>query len=123
MTGPSAEPAAREALMSGLSHELSLMLPLVEGLSGLVMDHAVQADAAERPRILAQAQAVDDLGQRLQALVRLTHAIGEGAVAHAAVDEIMLADLATRLRAALSGQAVVPHLAAAASGDLMLFEP
>lgn len=123
MTAVAARPVPGGTLLSGVSHELALMLPMVEGLSALVMDHAVQADAAQRPRILAEAQAVDDLGQRLQALVRLTQAVAEGEAPDAAVDAILLADLATRLRSALRGETVPPHIAAAASGDLMLFEP
>lgn len=123
MPAVSSEPVPREALLSGLSHELALMVPLVEGLSGLVMDHAVQADAADRPRILVQAQAVDDLGQRLQALVQLTQAVAKGAAPDTAVDDVPLTALATRLRSALRGDPGTPAPAATSTGDLTLFEP
>lgn len=121
--GPAPMAAAEErSLLSGLSQELALMVPIVEGLSGLVMDHAIQADAAARPRILAQAQAVDDLNQRLQALVDLTRAVAAGTAPEAALDAVRLADVAARLRLASAGERSQPATPARGSGDLMLFD-
>jgi hypothetical protein len=116
-------PSQTPSLLSALADELALTLPVVEGLSALVVEHAIQADALHRPRILIQAQAVDDLSQRLVALRDLTEALSHGAKVEAALDTVSLAEMAARLRLAVNGTAsnTMP-VASATHGDLMLFD-
>ena len=115
MTSP-----ATPAMLSGLAEELAAMMPLVEGLSGLVLDHAIKADAHDRARILTQAQAVDDLGQRLEALRDLMAALSRGMPVDAALHAMPLAEVAARLRAAALGARTTPD-DDPGRGDLVLF--
>jgi anaerobic glycerol-3-phosphate dehydrogenase len=114
-------PAQIPSLLSGLADELALMIPMVEALADLVKDHAVKADAIDRPRILNQGQSVDDLSQRLAALRTLAEALSDGARIETALDTMPLADLAARLSLAIG---TLPTLSPAlvAHGDLMLFD-
>lgn len=114
-------PAQTPSLLSGLADELALMIPMVEGLADLVKDHAIQADAIDRPRILNQGQAVDDLSQRLAALRELAEALSDGARVETALDTMPLADLAARLGLAI-GTSPTHAPTLVAHGDLMLFD-
>ncbi|MCS6627087.1 hypothetical protein N0B44_29655 [Roseibacterium beibuensis] len=113
-------PNPTPALLSGLADELSLMIPVVEGLSALVFDHALNVGPGDRPGVLTQAQAVDDLSQRLEALRDLVGALSRGVEAGAALDAMPLAAVADRLRAAAIGGGPVPA-GGTDAGDLLLF--
>lgn len=108
-------------LLSGLADELASMIPVVAGLSALVFDHAIKAPAEDRPRILTQAQAVDDLGQRLDALSNLATALSRGVPVNAALDALPLAEVAGRLRIAALGLRPATDNDPA-SGELVLFD-
>lgn len=113
-------PSQTLALFAGLSAELRTMMETVEGLSGLVTEHAWQASPERRHGVLIQAQAVDDLSQTLDSLRVLVSALSTGAPMEDALASIPLAALANRLQvAALS----VPSEAEPPSrpGDLLLF--
>jgi hypothetical protein len=113
-------PTPTPALLSGLSDELSSMIPLVEGLSALVFDHAIKAAPEDRPQILTQAQAVDDLAQRLEALRDLAAALSRGVPVDAALDAMRLAEVAGRLRiATLGGETIQAN--GPPAGELVLF--
>ena len=113
-------PNPTPALLSGLADELSSMIPVVEGLSALVFDHALKANAEDRSRILTQAQAVDDLSQRLEALRGLASALSRGADIQTALDALPLESMAARLRAAGVGGGPARDDGPDA-GDLLLF--
>lgn len=108
------------AILAGLADELTAMIPVVEGLSALVFDHALKAEPEDRPRVLTQAQAVDDLTQRLEALRDLTGAMSRGVGAEAALEAMRLADMAARLRTAARGDESGIARGANA-GELLLF--
>lgn len=109
-------------LLTGIARELALMVPMVEDLSGLVKDHAIGADARDRPRILAQAQSVDDLTQRLQALIGVARAVAAGAGPASALEAVSLSDMQRRLQGALASADEPAPSTGAPSGDLMLFD-
>ncbi|MFN7108958.1 MAG: hypothetical protein ACK4MY_12100, partial [Brevundimonas sp.] len=67
---------------------------------------------------LTQAQALDALTQRLEALSGVLRMLGGGASPSEAVSRLSLADMAGRLRPA-AGEA--PSAPSADAGDLMLF--
>jgi hypothetical protein len=108
------------ALLSGFADELSSMIPVVEGLSALVFDYALKAEPDDRPRVLTQAQSVDDLTQRLEALRDLTEAVSRGVAVDAALDALRLADVAGRLRIAMVGAETARDQSPPA-GELVLF--
>lgn len=114
-------PAQNAALLRALSRELADMTRTVEGLEDLVLAHARLAAPADRADVLVQAQGVDSLGQRLQALRQLTECLADGRPVESVLDAIPLADMADQLRRALGREAgdVMPR---AAAGDLALFD-
>jgi len=109
--------ASSTALLSALSTELAAMVATVESLSRMAADHVRQSRGEARVRALVDAQAIDDLGQRLSALSDVTGAMADGEDIAAAVSGIRLTDLQSRLRGAVPVSPV-----ASAAGDLMLFE-
>lgn len=113
-------PSQSRALFAGLSAELRAMMETVEGLSGLVAEHAWQAPPERRHQVLVQAQAVDNLNQTLDSLRALAGALSTGAPVEDALASIPLAALAVRLQAAaLSAPPEVEP--ASRPGDLLLF--
>lgn len=116
-------PAQTTAFLSALSSEFGAMTRTVDGLSGLVMEHARQVAPGARPEVLVQAQAVDALSQALDALRGLTESLARGEGFETALDAVLLADLSTRLRQALPTSAPPSQpVAGPAAGDLMLFD-
>ena len=115
-------PAQITALLSALSTEFSAMRETVEGLSDLMREHALLAAAADRPRVLTQAQGVDALRQELDALGDLAAALGGGRPIEGVLDAVPLADLADRLRRAVSDTDLEARPAPAATGELVLFD-
>lgn len=108
-------------LLSALSAELAAMMETVESLSRMAADHVRQSQGETRARALMDAQAIDDLSQRLGALSDVTGAVAGGEDLAAAIGGVRLADLQSRLQGAVFASAPAPASRPAA-GDLMLFE-
>jgi hypothetical protein len=66
------------SLLSALSAELAAMSETVEPLCGMAADHVRNSQGEARARALVDAQAIDDLSQRLIALSDLTGAVARG---------------------------------------------
>jgi len=114
-------PAQTTAMFEALSIELEMIGEGVDGLAALISEHVRQAPVEARPQALVQAQALDDLIQRLDALRVLAGGLARGEPVEAALDGVLLAALADRLRGAvlLSAPAV---RSTPVGGDLMLFD-
>lgn len=108
-------------LLSALSAELAAMMEMVDSLSGMAADHVRQSQGEARMRALVDAQAIDDLSQRLGALSDVTGAVAGGEDLATAIGGVRLADLQSRLRGAVFASGAAPASRHAA-GDLMLFE-
>lgn len=113
-------PIQTRTMFEALSAELATMGEDIEGLAGLVADHVRLVAPEVRQRTLIQAQAVDELTQRLDALRSLATLLARGEPVEAALDAIHLADLADRLRSVVLPSAREVRSPPAA-GDLMLF--
>lgn len=110
-------------LLSGLADELSAIVPLIEGLATLVFEHATAAAPADRAGVLTQAQAVDDLSQRLVAVRDLMASVARGEPVDSALQALPLAEMAARLRRVVLDRAPEPGSASAhGAGELMLFD-
>lgn len=114
--------AETTALLTALSAELAAMRATVAALDFLMLDHVRLVAPADRAGVLVRAQAVDALGQQLQALRDLSLTLAEGAPIPAALDRIPLADLADRLRKTVLNHEVAAPSAPALPGDLALFD-
>ncbi len=113
------------ALLSAISGELAAMVETVESLSAMVGDHVAQSRGDARLSALRNAQSIDDLSQRLDALSGVTGAMARGDDAEIALAGVRLADLVQRLRGSIPTtiSAPGPHSGApSVAGDLMLFE-
>lgn len=116
-------PARTSAFLSALSTEFAAMRRTVDDLAGVVSDHVQQTAPDARAAAMLQAQAVDALSQRLDALSGVTGALARGEPVVNALDGILLADLSGRLRQALLAADPVPQpVAGPAPGDLALFD-
>lgn len=109
------------SLFSALSAELAAMMETVELLSGMAADHVRNSQGEVRARALVDAQAIDDLSQRLAALSGMTGAVARGEDVEAAIGGVRLTDLQARLRDAVSASTSAPA-PRPVPGDLMLFE-
>ena len=116
-------PAQTMAMFEAFSAELATIGEGVDGLADLISAHVRQAPGEARPQALVQAQALDDLIQRLDALRVLAGGLARGEAIEAALDGVPLAALADRLRGAvLLSSASAAVLSEPAGGDLMLFD-
>lgn len=116
------ERAQAEAMFAAYAIELAEVGQGIEALSAMVSDHVRQCAPGARPAALRDAQAIDVLTQRLDAMRALAAALSQGEPVESALAVVPLADLASRLRSAvLAPSAPSPAPAPAASGDLMLF--
>jgi len=106
------------ALFTALAAEFADMADDVEGLAALTTLLMQTANAATRPQALKQAQAIDALVQRCQALRAVSAGLAEGRAMETVLAEVPLADLAVRL----GGASSLSHPAVADAGDLMLFD-
>jgi hypothetical protein len=104
-------------LLIAVAGELISVREQIAGIETLVSDLVRRAAPEERAGILTDAQALDALTQRLEALSGLLRMLGDGAHPAEAVGRLPLADMAERLGAA-TGEATAPSQA---PGDLMLF--
>lgn len=115
------------ALFTALAAEFADMADDVEGLAALTTLLMQTADAATRPQALKQAQAIDALVQRCQALHAVSTGLAEGRTLETVLAEVPLADLAVRLGGhgaptCPAERPFHPADANADSGDLMLFD-
>lgn len=104
-------------LLAALSDELSGAREDVQAVEVLIALLIRQVPAEQRGDAVVQAQMLDALNQRLDALAAVLRALSQGVPAGEALDRLPLADLAARLRPA-SDLRTEP---APASGDLTLF--
>lgn len=110
-------------LMAALAAEFADMADGVEGLAALTTVLMQTADAATRPQALKQAQAIDALVQRCQALRDVATGLAEGRALETVLAEVPLADLAVRLGGhSASPRVAEPPFHPADAGDLMLFD-
>ena len=117
--GAALEPDPEHArLLVAVADELMRVRRDVDGVEALLSDLVRHAPAQDRPAALIQAQALDALNQRLEALSGVLRRLGAGAGPAEAVSRLPLADLAGRLRPA--ADAASPSNAVDA-GDLTLF--
>lgn len=110
-------PPEHAELLAAVADELMRVREGIDGVEALVSVLVRRAPAKERAEALIEAQALDALTQRLEALSGVLRMLGGGATSAEAVGRLALADMAGRLRPA----AGVPASAPPASGDLMLF--
>lgn len=113
------EPEPEHArLLVAVADELMRVRRDVDGVEALVGDLVRHAPAQDRPAALIQAQALDALNQRLEALSGVLRSLGDGASPAEAVSRLPLADMAGRLRPAADA---APTSNAVNAGDLTLF--
>ena len=103
------------ALLTALSAESADMRLQLEGLAAMVGDLVRGLPADARGAILAEVQAFDALGQRLEALSAVLGGLARGEEGAGLVAAVPLADMAARLTGAAAPSA-------APAGDLVLFE-
>jgi len=114
-------PAQTTAMFAAFSAELATIGEGVDGFADLISAHVHQASVEARPQALIQAQALDDLIQRLDALRVLAAGLARGEAIELALDGVPLAALADRLSGAVLASSRAPN-ATPVSGDLMLFD-
>jgi hypothetical protein len=93
-------PPEHADLLAAVADELMLVREGIDGIEALVSDLVRRAPPEERPNALTQAQALDALTQRLEALSGVLRMLGGGASPSEAVSRLSLADMAGRLRPA-----------------------
>lgn len=111
-------PPEHAQLLAAVADELMGVRQGIDGVEALVSRLVAQASVEERPAAVTQAQALDALTQRLEALAGVLRMLGGGASPAEAVGRLALADMAGRLRPAAGEPSAPPP---AASGDLTLF--
>lgn len=109
------------AVFAAFSAELESIGAGIEGLAGLVAAHAHQAPPELRPQVLVQAQALDDLTQRLAALSTLATVLAGGEAIETGLDQVPLSELADRMRDGVL-QSGPKARSRQSAGDLMLFD-
>ena len=111
-------PSDHARLLEAVADELAQVRQELDGVETLVGDLTRHAPSQDRPRILTEAQSLDVLIQRVEALSGVLRMLGGGASPSEAVSRLSLADMAGRLRPAAGEQR---QAATADAGDLMLF--
>lgn len=109
-------PADAPSLLAALAAEIGDVRAGVDRMSTLVSDLVRRLPAEDRAEALTDAQALDVLIQRLDAVAGVLHGLSDGQTSADAVSAVLLSDVADRLHGA------APDRAPAASGDLMLFD-
>jgi hypothetical protein len=110
-------PPEHAELLAAVADELMGVREGIDDVEALVSRLVRLAPPEDRPSALTQAQALDALTQRLEALSGVLRMLSGGASPAEAVSRLSLADMAGRLRPA-AGEATS---SLAASGDLTLF--
>ena len=111
-------PSDHADLLAAVSDELMRVRQGVDGIEALVGDLVRHAPPDERSHALTQAQALDALTQRVEALSGVLRMLSGGASPSEAVSRLSLADMAGRLRPAAGEHRPA---STADAGDLMLF--
>ena len=109
-------PVDAPTLLAALAAEIGDVRAGVDRMSALVSDLVSRLPADDRAEALTDAQALDVLIQRLDAVAGVLHGLSDGQTSADAVSTVLLSDVAERLR----GDA--PVRTPATSGDLMLFD-
>ena len=104
------------SLLAALAGEIGDVRSGVERVSGLLTDLVRRLPVEHRAEALTDAQALDALIQRLDAVSGVLNGLAEGKSSADAVSGVLLADVAERLQGATSARP------SAVSGDLMLFD-
>ena len=110
-------PSDHARLLEAVADELAQVRQQLDGVETLVGDLTRHAPSQDRPRVLTEAQSLDVLIQRVEALSGVLRSLGAGVTPARAVAGVTLTDLAARLSLA-EGE---PTAAAANAGDLLLF--
>lgn len=108
--------ADASSLMAALAAEIGDVRAGVDRMSALVSDLVRRLPVEDRAEALTDAQALDVLIQRLDAVAGVLHGLSDGQTPIAAVAGVRLTDVADRL------QGQTPPRAPAGSGDLLLFD-
>lgn len=108
------------ALLAALAAEIGDVRAGVDRMSTLVSDLVRRLPAEDRAEALTDAQALDALIQRLDAVAGVLHGLSDGQTSADAVSSVLLADVAVRLKGGMPGHA--PARPPAPSGDLQLFD-
>ncbi|WP_292021958.1 MULTISPECIES: hypothetical protein [unclassified Brevundimonas] len=111
-------PPEHADLLAAVADELMLVRQGIDGIEALVSDLVRRALPEERSNALTQAQALDALTQRVEALSSVLRMLSGGASPSEAVSRLSLADMAGRLRPAAGEHRPISN---ADDGDLMLF--
>jgi len=110
-------PSDHARLLEAVADELAQVRQQLDGVETLVGDLTRHAPSQDRPRILTEAQSLDVLIQRVEALSGVLRSLGAGVTPARAVAGVTLTDLAARLNP-VDGEPPAP---AANAGDLLLF--
>ena len=110
-------PSDHARLLEAVADELAQVRQELDGVETLVGDLTRHAPSQDRPRILTEAQSLDVLIQKVEALSGVLRSLGAGVAPARADAGVTLTDLAARLNLA-EGESTVP---AANAGDLLLF--
>lgn len=109
--------AADRSLIAAMAAELADVRLGFDEVAGLVTDLVRRLPIEARPQALTEAQAIDGLTQRLDALAGLLRVLAGDECVHAAAAALPLADMVERLTA---GRAAASS--PAGSGELILFD-
>lgn len=110
-------PSDYARLLEAVADELAQVRQELGGVETLVGDLTRHAPSQDRPRVLTEAQSLDVLIQRVEALSGVLRNLGAGVAPARAVAGVTLTDLAARLNP-VDGE---PQAPTANAGDLLLF--
>ena len=90
-------PSDHARLLEAVADELAQVRQQLDGVETLVGDLTRHAPSQDRPRVLTEAQSLDVLIQRVEALSGVLRSLGAGVTPARAVAGVTLTDLAARL--------------------------
>lgn len=111
--------AADRTLIAAMAAEVADVRLGFDDIAGLVTDLLRRLPIEARPQALTEAQAIDGLTQRLDALSDLLAVLAGDECVHAAAAALPLADMAERLT---GRRPAAPSSSPAGSGELVLFD-
>jgi hypothetical protein len=113
-------PEDAPSLLAALAAEIRDVRAGVDRMSTLVSDLVRRLPVDDRAEALTDAQALDVLIQRLDAVAGVLHGLSDGQTSADAVSAVLLADVAVRLKGETAPRPVAhPPVT---SGDLLLFD-
>lgn len=113
-------PADTPSLLAALAAEIGDVRAGVDRMSALVSDLVRRLPADDRAEALTDAQALDVLIQRLDAVAGVLHGLSDGQTSTDAVSNVLLSDVARRL--ADAPQRSNSEASPGTTGDLLLFD-